>query len=88
MEEEGYDRNKEPLPEPSVFGQAAAKKRRQERQWLTASLMMDIAGNAMTLPVLLAIAQSTLCAIEFREEKIAVTDKDTEQALQALALFS
>ena len=89
MAEHGFCHDQEPLPLPNMAsGQVAkAKKRRTAvSTWLGEQLMMDLAGNAMALPVLLAIMQSSVCAIDFREET-AVNQKDTDQALEALALL-
>ena len=61
MAEHGFCHDQEPLPLPNMAsGQVAkAKKRRAAvSTWLGEQLMMDLAGNAMALPVLLAIMQS------------------------------
>ena len=50
------------------------------------SLMADLAGNAMALPVLLAILQSAVCAVDIRETVADVTEQDTQAVLAAFDL--
>ena len=49
------------------FVQQAKKRRSTASAWLTQDFMTDLAGNAMALPVLLAIMLSALCSVQFRE---------------------
>ncbi|CAJ1351093.1 unnamed protein product, partial [Effrenium voratum] len=55
-----------------------------QRKWLTESLMTDLAGNAMSLPVLLAIWQAALAAFVLREPSAPVTQADVHATLAAL----
>ena len=90
----GFDPCVDPLPDPSLAPDAAGlpvkKKQRRsqpDRAWLTESLMQDLGGNAMALPVLLAIIQAALCALSLQGEATANTDASTSAALQALGLL-
>jgi len=47
-----------------------------------------IAGNAMALPVLLAIAQSAVASLLFRPASTAATAEETADALSALEVLS
>ena len=86
MARAGFQPDKEPLP-LAASGQVEAKRRRSTASaWLTEGLMTDLAGNAMALPVLLAVMQSGLCSVQFREPT-ALSQVDTDAALQALALL-
>ena len=47
-----------------------------------------IAGNAMALPVLLAITQSAVASLLFRPASSAATAEETADALSALQVLS
>lgn len=69
----------------------ASKKRKrsgQPRKWLTETLMSDLAGNAMALPVLLAIVQSAVASLLFRPASDTASAEQTADALSALGLLS
>ena len=91
--EEGYEANKDPMPQPAQsyagLGPGAKKGHKQapDRQWLTESLMTNIAGNAMALPVHLAIMQGAVCSTDFREGE-GTDHEQTVEAWAALALMS
>ena len=82
----GFEATKDPLS-----GAGLGSKKRQHsnyRQWLTESLMTDLAGNAMALPVLLAVLQSAVCSLDFSRASPTVQKADTAAVLQALKLLT
>ena len=91
MDSAGYEPGSDPLPDHDLANPAAParkKQRRSDRLWLTEAFMADLAGNAMALPVLLAILQSAVCAVDMRETAPAITQQDTQAALAAFDLVS
>ena len=89
MESSGYEPGSDPLPDHDLANPAVParkKQRRSDRLWLTEALMADLAGNAMALPVLLAILQSAVCAVDIRETVADVTEQDTQAVLAAFDL--
>ena len=82
--EQGYSAAVDPMP--PAPSEVKKKRRRSDKPWLTEALMTDLAGNAMALPVLLAITQAALTAVPFRQASLPVTQEQTEAALQALGL--
>ena len=50
------------------------------------ALQCDIAGNMVTLPVLLALVSATLAAVPWRDTQENVDEVDVDEALQAFAL--
>ena len=67
-------------------GKGLSPKAVWPRKWLTESLMADLAGNAMALPVLLAIVQSAVASLLFRPDSRASTREETADALSALGI--
>ena len=49
--------------------------------------MTDLAGNAMALPVLLAITQSAVASLLFRPADSAATTEEIDNALAALGVL-
>ena len=60
----------------------------QSKKWLTENLMTDLAGNAMALPVLLAITQSAVAALLLKPLCNTATAQETAVALSALEALS
>ena len=82
VEEKHIDMHEQP-------SKASRRKRSTEpKKWLTEALMTDLAGNAMALPVLLAIAQSAIASLLFRPSSSAATAEETADALSALDVLS
>ena len=84
VETEGID-----VYECSAAASGSVRKRSGPgRKWLTESLTADLAGNAMALPVLLAIVQSAVASLLFRPDSRASTREETADALSALGIFA
>lgn len=86
VEEEGVNVFEE-LEERDV-GSKKRKRLGQPRKWLTENLMSDLAGNAMALPVLLAIVQSAVASLLFRPGSDTASAEQTADALSALGVLS
>ena len=84
VEREGID-----VYECSAAARTSVRKRSGPgRKWLTESLMTDLAGNAMALPVLLAIVQSAVASLLFRPDTRPSTKEETADALCALEVLA
>lgn len=84
VETEGID-----VYECSAAASGSVRKRSGPgRKWLTESLTADLAGNAMALPVLLAIVQSAVASLLFRPDSRASTREETADALSALGILA
>ena len=89
FEEYGFEPSKHPLPDVSAGTSKRKRQRTTDKPWLTEAFMTDLAGNAMSLPVLLAVLQSVVCALDLRSvEGGGIMEQDTEAALEALQLLS
>ena len=74
------------IHQPARKGKSS-KRSTQSRKWLTEGLMTDLAGNAMALPVLLAITQGAVASLLFRPADSAATTEEIDNALAALGVL-
>ena len=85
MDVAGYNMCDDPFPNLAGDSAKKRKKRLNDKPWLTEALMMDLAGNAFSFPVLLAVLQSAVCAVDYRAATATVKVADVDEAFGALA---
>ncbi|CAE7041808.1 mspIM [Symbiodinium sp. CCMP2592] len=87
MDVAGYNACDDPFPNLAGDSAKKRKKRMNDKPWLTEALMMDLAGNSFSFPVLLAVWQSAVCAVDYRAATETVKVADVEEAMDALAFL-
>ena len=85
MNDAGYNVSEDPFPDAEGDGVKKRKKRSIDKPWLTEALMMELAGNSFSFPVLLAVLQSAVCAVDYREASGTVKMEELEEAFDALS---
>ena len=69
------------------------KRKREEKEKtiqldISESLMQDLAGNAMALPVVLGIVQSALCCFKWKPLVEPATEEQLDLAMGALGILA